>query len=137
MANPKASEQMKTLWKRCEKAGAILGITKSHANRHWSCCLKAAWGSAEWFGSFPVDIERGLKDAYSHCLLTKAKRDREMAASSRRRQESREDAKRRAPKKPEEQTVEDRIKMAMWLIRRCGSVELAQDALDRAAAALE
>lgn len=132
----KASEQMKRHWGRCEKIAELLDITKGEANMHWSCCLKTAVDSAAWFGSFPVDVESGLKAAYANCMLKKAKRERHLA-DWREDQQRPSHPKAKARESDEPPDLDGRIKIMLWAIKTCGSVEKAEDALGRAVRSLQ
>lgn len=130
--NPRASEQMKTHWARCRLIANMLDIQKTDANKHWTCCLKAAWGDVTWAGTIPAEAATRLHQAHAACLLRTANAEREIDEwrASRHRSAWTKTKTKTKPAEPPDLT--GRIKIMLWAIDTCGSVEKAEDALERA-----
>jgi len=137
--NPNASAQMKIHWARCAVIANMLGVKSGVVNKHWSCCLKAAWGDATWAGAIPAETASKLHEAYTTCAARRA------AAIDR---DARDYAKREVAAKPRfnhrpkpeptpETDLHIRIKIMLWAIKKCGGIEKAEDALKRAVRSLE
>jgi len=126
--------KQKLHWKRCETWAKILGISKMDVNQHWSK-LKVVRG-AGGEGLIPSDVIDAVKGAYSELLLKAAKSDREWAkrvkvASAAGRQRTID------PKNGKIPDTAGRVKIMLWAINKCGGVESAHDALERATRSLE
>lgn len=133
--NSNASAQMKNHWARCRLIAPLLEITHTDANMHWSCCLKEAWGNATWAGAIPENITPILVRAYADCLLRAVNAERQIAE---RRSAQRHAEPKPKPRKPiDPPNLAGRIKIMLWAIETCGSVEKAEDALERAKRSLE
>lgn len=140
---------MKIHWSRCRLIGELLGIPKGNVNLLWTRLFKSVW-VPNTDGSTVEHIEPAvavqLRQAYADHTLQLAEQERRQAAHDRERAEEARRPKPRAPRRepPRRERQEDkppdldgRIKIMLWVIKTCGSVELVEDALARARAALE
>jgi len=133
-----ASERQKMHWRRCETWGQVLQIDKMMVNDHWSCCIKPARDPGNDEGPPPVGVVIAVKQCFAECLLKKAKREQEFLERRTREQiHARSPKPSKTPDTGEVPALEARIKIMFWVIRTCGGVENARDALDRAARSLE
>jgi len=128
---------MKTHWRRCRSIAKLLEVNPAEVNKHWACCLKSGC-EGEFTEDADVATKIMVRRAYADCLLRLAKRDAGLVSDrAERAAATRHYESKRPPRPDAEQTVEDRVKMALWLIKQCGGMAQAQDALDRAKLALE
>lgn len=144
------SDRGKRHWARCKRLAVLLGCSKQDANLCWSGLIDRGLVVPEKFDHYDVGmasedisichivLAKNPNTDYARRLNPKKPKGKveKRTPGVRSRRANFNEAIPEDPKDPKLARVQ-RVKCAMWLIEKCGSVEKAQDAMDRAKVALK
>ena len=134
-----SSDLQRTHWERCRQWGRIFGVHHAVIHAHWRCCFSdEPWRGHEGRLSQAQIDEK--KESFAPCYRQKATAWAESQQTFRDEERQRQSAKRPARQEEEEEPPPDRaarVKIMLWAINKCGNLEDAKDAFDRALGALD